>query len=440
MATIKNVTMRYKNSTNTNTWTQKMYPDELTELQNQLALGAYSFEIVSIDADTDEDDTPPSSPINWGYDAGGGGGFDPVSEFAFQSGLGFGIGYSLDNSRTWNQLKSDYTHIGFRFNVRVTGVTEDVLRVFYVHVDDIVDVSRWRFEYGTAIIDIQPGPLTAGDFTMSGGVVDSIGLEIFGIGATSVEGNTAVALKQARFTLSADAAGIVCPFDEGQGDTDVIVNAAGTITLPAGKYRIQTSCTRQAAVLDYELYNLTNAQVLERFSISGLSDVGSGNTAPYYLEVATPIQIQIREGDGLTSVIWNGREAGLDAGFNNVLHTYACYIDIQQVATLSVIEPDTVTASDQSASNYFDIGNMRLQWGTFATSNSDNDETVTLPAPFGNTAYSVVLQPTSTPGDADVGVPWAANSRALSSFTVNRDDNIDSFTTNLLWFAIGLKP
>jgi len=149
------------------------------------------------------------------------------------------------------------------------------------------------------------------------------------------------------YTLSADASGIVCPFDQGQGDTSKIPNAAGTITLPVGKHRIVPHATRQNAVLDYELYDVTNSAVLERYSNSGTSqDASQGSAAPHYLTVSVPTQIQIREGGGATSVVWNGREAGIDAGHDDALYNYACWLDIQQVSTASVVTPGNVPVED----------------------------------------------------------------------------------------------
>lgn len=145
------------------------------------------------------------------------------------------------------------------------------------------------------------------------------------------------------YSLSADsAASLVCPFDVGQGDTTVITNSGGTITLPAGKYRIVAHASRQAANLDYELYDVTNSTVLEKYSTA--SDIGV--TSPYYLTVTTPTQIQIREGDISTAVVWNGRQLGFDAGFDNAQKQWGTYIDIQQLSNSTVVMPDALDVED----------------------------------------------------------------------------------------------
>ena len=145
------------------------------------------------------------------------------------------------------------------------------------------------------------------------------------------------------YSLSADSASsLVCPFDEGQGDTSVITNSGGTITLPVGKYRIEAHASRHAGNLDYELYNVTTSTVLERYSTA--SDAGV--THPYYLTVNTPTEIQIREGDVSTAVVWNGRQSGFDAGFDDAQKQWGTYIDIEQLPSSTVVMPDALAVED----------------------------------------------------------------------------------------------
>jgi len=142
-------------------------------------------------------------------------------------------------------------------------------------------------------------------------------------------------LSYARFTLSVDGTGIAIPFDEGQGDTDVIVNNGGNITLPAGTYRITSFATRQANTVDYELYDVTNSVTLEKYTVLGTSADSDGSTAPYYFNITSSTVIQIREGNGDSSIIWNGRQDGISS-FTNSQHSFSSYIDIQQVATAAL--------------------------------------------------------------------------------------------------------
>lgn len=144
------------------------------------------------------------------------------------------------------------------------------------------------------------------------------------------------------YSLSSDATGIVCPFDIGQGDTSIITNSSGTISLPTGKYRIISHATRHAANLDYELYDVTNSISLTQSTVLNNSTASNGDTKPYYLTVSSPIDIQVREGDNGTSITWNGEQSGIDGGWDNVQPTFGCYIDIQQLPHSSVVMPDSL--------------------------------------------------------------------------------------------------
>ncbi len=440
---IQRFELQNRDSTNTNTWFTDI-PDG-TQADFIEYIEGSNLEIVSgptLVVIPDGPGTQPQNiPIGCCNSGSSGGGFDPKTERSFATGMTFGPVYSLDNSRTWAQLKSEYIHIGFRFNVRVTGVTEDVLRIFYVHADDIVDNSKWRFEFGVALVDVFPGALTGGDFTFGGASVDTIGLEVFGIGS-SVPTGTATALASARFTLSADASGLVCPFDEGQGDTDIIINSGGTITLQPGKYRIVAACTRQADVLDYELYNLTTGTVLERYSVNNTGSAVSGNKVPYYLNISEVTEIQIREGDVSTSVIWNGREAGIDVGFNNTMRPYSCYIDIQQESTFGLTIPAEASIVDESANNYFDIAGMRRQWGV--VSGATGNQTVVLPAPFADSTYIVFINVQDSGQFSGVVFSGNPHSKTPNQFECDLQFSNGGVPSSAIedwsWFAIGLKP
>lgn len=97
------------------------------------------------------------------------------------AGLAFGPTYSLDSSATWQDLINTYEFLEFNYEIDVTGVTEDVLRTIIIKTADIRDDTRWRFEYGDGVVDIQPGVLTGGDWAFVGATVDTIALEIVGV-------------------------------------------------------------------------------------------------------------------------------------------------------------------------------------------------------------------------------------------------------------------
>lgn len=173
-------------------------------------------------------------------------------------------------------------------------------------------------------------------------VVDADHLDVVDRQAVvTAEGIVPETLAHARFTLSADsAASLVCPFDEGQGDTSVLVNSGGTITIPPGKYRIQAYATRHAANLDYELYDVTNNASLEKYTVLNNGTASNGNLFPYYLTVSNPTQIQVREGGNGTAIVWNGRQSGVDAGWDDAQPSFGCFLDIQQLPSSTIVNPE----------------------------------------------------------------------------------------------------
>ena len=99
-----------------------------------------------------------------------------------------------------------------------------------------------------------------------------------------------------------------------------------------------------------------------------------------------------------------------------------------------------VDINDQASSGYIDIGTMRMQWGTDDTGVAGT-RTITLPAPFANTTYSVVSEVSRTASPTGKAV---TNTIIVDSgsFTVLAGSN--SSAANLIdpimWQAIGLKP
>lgn len=147
--------------------------------------------------------------------------------------------------------------------------------------------------------------------------------------------------------------------------------------------------------------------------------------------------------------VWANNPADGDTGFtyrqsggDTASNGRMAFIVVAQKASKTVIRPEDVTVNDQSSSGYFDIGTMRMQWGRFGTSNTDSVETVTLPVPFQDNNYSVVLQPTNNSSEANIAQMFVVPLSAMTatSFGVDRDNQVDSFTTTLMWQATGVKP
>ena len=103
-------------------------------------------------------------------------------EYEETTNLGFGTNYQLDGDRTWTDLKNEYEHIECNFDVKVSGVDDRVLRTITIATKQLEESSQWRFEYGSAVIDMATN-LANGDFSFTGSVIDDITIEIVGVKA-----------------------------------------------------------------------------------------------------------------------------------------------------------------------------------------------------------------------------------------------------------------
>jgi hypothetical protein len=111
-------------------------------------------------------------------------------------------------------------------------------------------------------------------------------------------------------------------------------------------------------------------------------------------------------------------------------------IVVQQLPDKSVVLPDVVqaTVTDQASSGYFDIGNMRIQWGELASSTTN---TVSLPAAFANTTYSVIAQ-----NMTNTAAAIHVSSRTTTTFIVTsfQTTNAAPVAVPKTWMAVGIKP
>lgn len=96
--------------------------------------------------------------------------------------------------------------------------------------------------------------------------------------------------------------------------------------------------------------------------------------------------------------------------------------------------------NDQASSNYFDIGTMRIQWGTEMIT-SDSAITVTLPAAFATAVYTLAVSIDSSasamPGT--IGNPIRWNTKTTTTFNLDRHNDVTG-TMGIDWMVIGLKP
>ena len=97
----------------------------------------------------------------------------------------------------------------------------------------------------------------------------------------------------------------------------------------------------------------------------------------------------------------------------------------------------TLTATDSSSVGYMDIGNMRMQWGV--TTVASFAETITMPASFANTSYSVVM---TCESGTNVVARVNSGSKTVNSFqvtTVLTNTGVLTAATKS-WQAMGQKP
>jgi len=146
-------------------------------------------------------------------------------------------------------------------------------------------------------------------------------------------------LRNAYYTLSTDAVGAtVVPFDEVRGNAS-FPNTGGTITVPAGTWRIVPFATRHGDLLDYELYNVTDAISIEQYKTDSAGT--DAFNMPLYLTFANDTQIQVRETNGDFPVTFNGRESG-------EILPWTCYLSIEEVLTAASYAAGTLVAQDRS--------------------------------------------------------------------------------------------
>ena len=103
----------------------------------------------------------------------------------------------------------------------------------------------------------------------------------------------------------------------------------------------------------------------------------------------------------------------------------------------TVINTTDTPTDDQTASGYFDIGNMRMQWGqTFLGSGSG--ETISLPAAFANNTYSF----TANGHHPDDPRTISIQGQTTTDVTVDmwKSDDRTVATGLINWKAIGFKP
>lgn len=96
--------------------------------------------------------------------------------------------------------------------------------------------------------------------------------------------------------------------------------------------------------------------------------------------------------------------------------------------------------SPTAEQNYQDIGNTRIQWGTFVDTTTGSD-TVSFPMPFLNTDYSFTATAVRDASNQISRTIGTGNKTTTSiDVQVYFPANTSTIATDIFWIAIGQKP
>jgi hypothetical protein len=206
-----------------------------------------------------------------------------------------------------------------------------------------------------------------------------------------------------------------------------VASTNGVFTIPsAGKWRLRYTLSTDG----------TGANTTNQFRIvDGIGTLvsgseksrGGGSTISENI-VGEPLEVTTT---GATTFTLQARNGG--SGSVTILNTAL------QASTISWEKVEgflPVSFNDQALSGYFDVGNMRMQWGT-ATTNGSGVATVTFPVSF-TTINSVTLGIQSG-SNAAARLSSAATTTGFSLAAWITSTNATSNTTPVNWIAIGTK-
>lgn len=206
-------------------------------------------------------------------------------------------------------------------------------------------------------------------------------------------------------------------------------STTGRFTLSAGKtYKLEgnIAIVESASIVTTKWYNVTNSSNISPGAYNGAGNyagvVGSNQSTAIFTPTVTT-EVELRNISGTTKTI-GGTSVATNDGSSSAT--------IVQIGSTNNIGGST-SVNDQSSSGYFDVGNMRLQWGTHADGNLDIS-TVTLPAAFANTTYVVTCT-----NAQEAAFSLGIGTRTTTTFNIDRSSTATTAQT-WGWFAIGQKP
>jgi hypothetical protein len=130
--------------------------------------------------------------------------------------------------------------------------------------------------------------------------------------------------------------------------------------------------------------------------------------------------------------------SGISTGFGIPTGGTVNQILIKNSSTNYDTSWSTSSINDVGSSGYIDIGSVRWQWGTVALNGSN---TVTLPAAFANTNYSLTI---TMVGDISGNLFSATVASKTTTSFISSKRGVSTIVFNAgegySWMAIGLKP
>ena len=199
----------------------------------------------------------------------------------------------------------------------------------------------------------------------------------------------------------------------------------------------------------------------------GTHDITIGKAGRYEINAVVPLEVDandnyiqlVKNGTDVLSVDVNNTGANTPGSFNvawqgdlaasdtidvrcgstatNNIQVLAYQISIVNLPDTNAVLPDSVVVDDQASSGYFDIGDMRMQWGT-GTGAAGANATIALPAAFGSTAYQIG----STISDLNTCRSVSVANKTTTTFdaAVYQTNTFVKEAVAFEWVAIGLKP
>lgn len=206
----------------------------------------------------------------------------------------------------------------------------------------------------------------------------------------------------------------------------------GQFTLTAGKtYKLtgNVNLNQTSTALFTAWYDVTSGAYISpgaRVSNGSSTTYGTNQGEIIFTPTVTTI-VELRNNIGSAVTV-----AGAAIGSVNGVASQATIVQLGSTSNTV----GTLPAVDQSSAGYFDIGNMRMQWGS--TGSVANGSFITLPVPFANSNYAITLTPFASGTRMASVFSTTATTFQVSGWEVNSP--VGGIAVNAKWIAIGQRP